>query len=183
LVSPDPAAPDWERILPFDPVPLTDEQWTEIVGNSSLPTEARPIIGRAIALYRRYQANIDASKSAAETRAELDRLREHAEVLRMGLETAMANPTAHFALTVPLPPPGGWIGTVPESRDEGHRRLANSLDDLRRIEHWIGLARDRIQPQKPGAKRRAAPAGLLVHNLNHILVFRHKHVNPKSLRV
>ena len=161
----DPVSPDWERILPYKPVRLTEEQWTEIVHYSGLPDSVRPIIGRAIALYREYQASIDASMTAAKTRVELDRMSKDTAAVRTRLIKAMANPEARYALTVPIPLPN----TIPEPRHEAHRRLETVVAELQRISQWFGLARDRVTDTKSGAKRRAAPTGLLVHNLDQIL--------------
>src|SRR5260221_8374027 len=93
---------------------------------------------------------IDDSKPAAETRAELDRLRMDTRTLRRNLVKTMANPTAHFALTVPMLPPRN---ALPEPRDRAHRRLEALVAELRHIEHafaqretglsqlWAALAR------------------------------------------
>jgi hypothetical protein len=149
---------------------LSNEQWTEIVHQSALPPEARPSIEVAIATYRSWRSIIDARKTPAETREELDGLRRDAEALVKRLVATMAYADAHFAFVWPLRPPQGWPPkTGPVSDEVAHQRLRSAIHELQRLATWLGLARDRVQPRKRGPKRRATPAYILVSHLNQIL--------------
>jgi hypothetical protein len=158
MVRADPAAPGRKQFL-------TDQQWEKVAFHSGLLPEAR-----AIATYRRVQSIIDARKTPAETRLDLDRLRKDTEALLNRLAEVMAYADAFCAFTFPIRPPNGWPpNTGPVLTAVADQRLASAVYELRRLACWLGLARDRVQPGKRGAKRRATPAYFVVNHLNEIL--------------
>jgi hypothetical protein len=150
---------------------LSDEDWTKVSRYSGLPPDARPRIGMAIAAYRQSQAVIDARKTSAQIRDQLEGLRDDADALMKHLEAAIHNNAdLYVALTFPRRPPKGWppnTGAVP--REVAEQRLRSALFELDRLVCWLGLARDRVPRGKPGAKRQAVPAYFLVNHLNEIL--------------
>jgi hypothetical protein len=159
----DPAQPDWELILPGQPHSLSDAQWSDIARYSDLPPEARPLIGNAIALF--HQVEKAGRFTSGRTRKQLRELREETLGVHTKLVEAMANPHAHFALTVPIPEPG----TRPEPRLQAQRRLEGHLDNLQRLARWFQLAEDRVDSMKPGANRKAMNVHWLVGMLDTIL--------------
>jgi hypothetical protein len=141
--------------FPGEPIELTEKQWAEIVRLSGLPSETRLLIGKTIALFRNVQKTAG-RHTARQTRDELKKLQKDALALHRSLFKLMANPHAHYAVTVPSVPPGGWPpSTVPEPRNQAQRRLETSLDALQHLASWLALASDRVEPMRPGANRKA----------------------------
>ena len=58
-------------LLPRIPIRLSQDQWHMIVHHSGLPSEARPYIGRALAMYQAFDTARRQSRTAAETRTAL----------------------------------------------------------------------------------------------------------------
>jgi len=169
----DPAQPDWELILPGDPHSLSDAQWSDIARCSGLPPKARPLIGKAIALF--HEVEKAGRFTSSQTRKQLRELRKEALGVHTHLVEVMANPHAHFALTVPIAKPG----THPEPRFQAQRRLEGHLDNLQRLARWFELAEDRVDSMKPGANRKAMNVRWLVGILDTILI---EHTGQKISR-
>jgi hypothetical protein len=159
----DPAQPNWDITLPGEPHHLTDAQWSDIARYSDLPPEARPLIGKAIALFREVEKA--GRFTSGQTRKQLRQLRKETLGVHTKLAEAMANPHAHFALTVPIAKPG----THPEPRLQAQRRLEGHLDNLQRLATWFELAENRVDIMKPGANRKAVNVHWLVGMLDTIL--------------
>jgi hypothetical protein len=158
-----PAQPDWELILPGEPHTLSDAQWSDIARYSGLPPDGRLLIGKAIALFREVEKA--GRFTSSQTRRQLRELRKETLGVHAKLVEVMANPHAHFALTVPIAKPG----TRPEPRLQAQRRLEGHLDNLQRLARWFELAADRVDAMKPGANRKAMNVHWLVGMLDTIL--------------
>lgn len=160
------ALPDWERILPNKPFLLTDKQWKMVVVHSGLPSEARPLVGRAIAMYHignhaRRQGN------PAKTRAELAALGKRTLDLRKSLAKLLDNPRAHVALTLGNNSPQEFAGAM---RDKlAHRRIENAMTELDGLGRWLSVALNRVAKGKPGAKEKALLVQLFVAALDYVL--------------
>jgi hypothetical protein len=159
----DSAQPNWELILPGDPYTISDAQWAEIARYSGLPPNARSLIGKAIALF--HEVDKAGHFTSAQTRKQLRELRKETLAVHSKLVELMANPRAHFALTVPIAEPG----TRPEPRLQAQQRLESQLENLQRLARWFGLAEDRVDGMKPGANRKAMNVHWLVGMLDTIL--------------
>jgi hypothetical protein len=155
--------PDWELILPGEPFAFNDTQWAEIAKYSDLSPQARPLIGKAVALF--HEIEKAGRFTPAQTRKQLRKLSREISALREKLITAMSNPHAHFALTVPIAEPG----THPEPRFQAHRRLEEHIENQQRLAKWFELAAARVDRIKPGANRKAMNVRWLVGMLDNIL--------------
>ena len=159
------SAPNWDLIFPYEPVQLSDAQWADITKYSGLPNAARPILGKAIAGYRDYKASTVSSLSAKDTRIQLDRLHGQATLLGRGIEGALRNAEANFALTVLATKQGGALG----ERQRVEQKLNALKGDLDNFAKQLALARSKVRPMKRGQSRRAEPVRLFVWHLELIL--------------
>jgi hypothetical protein len=157
------AQPNWELILPGAPFTVSDTQWTDIARYSGLPPDARLLIGKAIALF--HEVEKARRYTSAQTRKQLRELRKETLTVYTKLSKVMANPHAHFALTVPIAEPG----TRPEPRLQAQQKLESHLENLQRLATWFGLAEARVDGMKPGANRKSMNVHWLVGILDTIL--------------
>ncbi len=139
---------------PFPIFVLSDDQWTKIARLSSIPIEAhdaRRAFENATSMYRRFEVNDSIRIPSAETRNQLEALRNEALSLLSGLVRLIENPDAHFALTAARQPDEGGPLTLPQTvRLDGHRRLENAMAVLQHLANWLAIASPRVELTKRG---------------------------------
>lgn len=149
---------------------LTDEQWNEIARHSGLPSEALLEVSRVINYYRDAQTLADARRRPSDLRAEIDRLRENAESLKVSLAGIFYDVDLFSAVILSRRPATGWPPrTGPMAEGIVQQRIVSTLYELQRLSDWLVLARERIPRGKPGAKRQSSPAYVAAERLDWIL--------------
>lgn len=152
--------------LPLVPVSLTDEQWDDVVRSSNLPPEARPLVGRAIAMYRAMEGTRSASGSAS-TRALLEDLSRHASQLHELMTTVLNNPRAILALTLALYPRQDFGRSMGKKLVD--KNIRKKIADIERLANWFSTAVMRVAKGGPGARQRAFQIQMLIIALDKIL--------------
>jgi hypothetical protein len=169
---------DW-AVLPLIPAPLSDEQWQEVIRCSELPPPARPVIARAIAMYRVFEDARRRSRTPAETRALVVGASKLASTLRSNIAQLLRNPRAIVNLTLTLEPPSDFARKMNERLAEN--RMANTIDVLDQLSEWFSAAAKKIPKVRPGAKEKALQIQLLVAVLDRILLhFRGKGITRSN---
>ena len=151
-------------LLPLSETPLSDEQWSAISGKK-LPPNARPIIARAITLYRVYEAASAASKTPATTRKLLATAAKQSDQLRKLVMQLTVNPRA--VLGIALAMPSGSSSKQLEAR----RQLEEAAKILALVNELFSTASGRIVGGRTGAHEKSVTINLFVSTLDQI--YRH----------
>ena len=142
----------------------------EIVRHSGLPEKARPSIGPIINHYREMQGRMKARARPAQLRTELNNLRQEALALADHLAACFRDPDMYVAFIFSRRPPSGWPPrTGPVVDAVALQLLVSTLEDLRRLSDWIGLAQERVPHTNRGAQHQSQPAYVAAEFLNEIL--------------
>jgi hypothetical protein len=158
----------WALLLPLIPIQLSEDQWHAIVRPSGLPSEARPYIGRAIAMYQVFDTTRRRSQTAAETRAALDDAQRHALSLHRRMTELLNNPRALIALTLALDPPREFTSVMGERTAQ--IRTTKAIAEIASFAQWFATAQQRVAKSRPGAREKAMQLQLFVTVLDQILM-------------
>jgi hypothetical protein len=154
------AADDFLALLPPQPYEMSEAQWSKIVTASAMPDQARPLVGRAISLYRLASP----VPSPHETRRLLlntaKLMSELYEQLRLIENNRLALLVLARSTEDELSPP--------EANKRVKRKLSLANKQLLISSDWIKTSASRVASAKPGAHGKSLTMSLFILVLEKI---------------